>query len=189
MAGVTRNPRPLFVTTLPSAPSDGQEIYYQSTTAGTGGGATDTMATVGSVWHLRYRSASASAYKWEFVGGATTAHTDLSKKPASLTAYSQNVWTDIDNAVVVKAPLAGDYLATYSIQIYTSGFAGLKVGSTDSTLDATTTYSGTTWGTHSTSRVVTAAALDGVSVRYQPTSNVSSQRLGAMVSLTPIRVG
>ena len=188
MASVTRNPRPLFVTTLPAG-YDGQEVFYQSTTAGTGGGASNSMADVGAVWHLRYRDAGAAGKKWEFVGGATTAHTDLSKKPASLTAYSQNVWTDIDNAVVVKAPLGGDYLATYSIQIFTSGYAGLKVGSTDSTLDATTTFSNTSWGTQSTSRVVTAAALDGVSVRYQPFANVSSQRLGAMVSLTPIRVG
>lgn len=37
MATVTRNPRPLFVTALPAG-YDGQEVFYQSTTAGTGGG-------------------------------------------------------------------------------------------------------------------------------------------------------
>ena len=43
MASVTRNPRPLFVTALPAG-YDGQEVFYQSTTAGTGGGSTDTEA-------------------------------------------------------------------------------------------------------------------------------------------------
>ena len=40
MASVTRAAKAAatFVTTLPSSPTDGQEVFYQSTTAGTGGG-------------------------------------------------------------------------------------------------------------------------------------------------------
>ena len=47
-----------IVTSLPGSPIDGQIIYYNAD------------ATNGNVWHLRYRSASSSAYKWEFVGGS-----------------------------------------------------------------------------------------------------------------------
>jgi hypothetical protein len=50
--------RPPPVTSLPGSPVDGQEIYYIAD------------ATNGVVWQFRYRSASPSTYKWEFVGGA-----------------------------------------------------------------------------------------------------------------------
>jgi hypothetical protein len=46
-----------LVTSLPSSPVDGQVIDYVAD------------ATNGVVWRFRYRSASASAYKWEFIGG------------------------------------------------------------------------------------------------------------------------
>jgi hypothetical protein len=48
-----------LVSTLPGSPVDGQEVYYQDS----------QMAAIGAVWHLRYRAASASIYKWELVGG------------------------------------------------------------------------------------------------------------------------
>ena len=46
-----------LVTSLPTTPYDGQEVIYQAD------------ATNGINWHLRYRAGSASAYKWEFLGG------------------------------------------------------------------------------------------------------------------------
>src|SRR4051812_22380129 len=49
---------PARVTSLPVSPVDGQEVYYVAD------------ATNGVLWHLRYNAASASAYKWEFVGGS-----------------------------------------------------------------------------------------------------------------------
>ena len=102
MAGVTRNPRPLFVTALPTG-YDGQEVFYQSTTAGTGGGATNTMATMGLVWHLRYRSAASGSYKWEAIGGRSIQITHsgpgLFGPSVTETAYTAS-------GVI---PLAGDY--------------------------------------------------------------------------------
>ena len=112
MAGVTRNPRPLFVTALPTAPSDGMEVYYQSTIAGTGGGATDTMATTGAVWHLRYRAAGGT-YKWEFVGGAGLDVT-LTTAATAITATSP---TSLSTNPTLKLPLAGDY----QIEIFSNG--------------------------------------------------------------------
>lgn len=50
---------PALVSTLPASPYDGQEVFYLAD------------AAAGVVWHLCYRAASPSAYKWEFVGGAS----------------------------------------------------------------------------------------------------------------------
>ena len=48
----------LVVTSLPGSPTDGQECYFLAD------------ATAGVIWHLRYRSASGSSYKWEYLGGS-----------------------------------------------------------------------------------------------------------------------
>lgn len=105
MAQVSRNPRPLFVTALPSAPSDGMEVYYQSTTAGTGGGATNSMADVGAVWHLRYRSASSSSYKWEVIA-ASTLSAEVATSQTTTSGFPSALGTA---GPLVTAPLAGDY--------------------------------------------------------------------------------
>src|SRR4051794_15998509 len=47
----------VLVSALPSSPSDGQVVNYLAD------------GTNGIVWRLRYRAASGSAYKWEYVGG------------------------------------------------------------------------------------------------------------------------
>jgi len=85
---------PGTVTSLPSSPTDGQEVYYVAD------------ATNGVVWHLRYRAGSSSSYKWEFVGGAELrAEVATGETVAVGASY-------IDFATVgptVTAPLAGDY--------------------------------------------------------------------------------
>lgn len=96
-----------YVTSLPSSPVDGQIIFYQASGAGTGGGTTASMASIGAVWQLRYNAASSSAYKWEFVGGTTIFH-----HIDTYESLSAGVATYSDLATVgprVKAPLAGEY--------------------------------------------------------------------------------
>jgi hypothetical protein len=56
-AWIDLNAAPQLLSSLPSSPYDGQEIYYSAD------------PTNGVIWHLRYRSASAPPYKWELVGG------------------------------------------------------------------------------------------------------------------------
>ena len=125
MAGVTRNPRPIFVTALPSAPSDGMEIYYQSTTAGTGGGASNSMADVGAVFHLRWRSAASGSYKWEFVGGApiTDAQSNYTGYCVGAT-YTRTVSASTNTALPrLTVPLAGDYRVEIKTQGLTTSTA------------------------------------------------------------------
>lgn len=85
---------PIFVTALPTSPVDGMEVYFQNA----------AMATDGIVWHLRYRAASASTYKWEFVGGQPL-HTML----ATDTNLAGNVnWQAVGNPTIVL-PFTGDW--------------------------------------------------------------------------------
>lgn len=83
------------VTVLPSSPVNGQDCYFLAD------------ATNGIVWHLKYRAASASASKWEVVGGASlfaevvtaSNETTASTTYATLTTAGPNI----------TVPLAGDY--------------------------------------------------------------------------------
>jgi hypothetical protein len=89
-------------TALPSSPGDGESFYYIADT------------TNGVVWHLRYRSASASAYKWEFVGGQALTAQVVTEQSLGGTTGSY-----IDVATVgpsITNPLAGDYLIKWGMR-------------------------------------------------------------------------
>lgn len=81
---------PTLVSSLPVSPVDGQEIYFQAD------------GTNGIIWHLRYRAASASAYKWEFVGGADLATPVLGAIVVGTSTVALSGQT-------ITAPLAGEY--------------------------------------------------------------------------------
>jgi len=81
-------------TTIPTASLINGRIYmYEADT------------TNGVVWMLRYRSASASSYKWEFAGGRPLVSTVETQQTTTSGAY-------VDLATVgpqVTIPRAGDY--------------------------------------------------------------------------------
>jgi hypothetical protein len=85
-----------LVSALPGSPVDGMECLYQDA----------TLAAQGAVWRLRYRSASASAYKWEFVGGL-----DFFESGAVVEAEGSAVAYTVTLLEPVKftLPLSGDY--------------------------------------------------------------------------------
>ena len=155
---------PQFVTTLPSSPIDGTEVYYQSTIAGTGGGASDTMATTGAVWHLRYNASAAGSYKWQMVGGSeigvqsTTSPTDItSTSPVSLSTNP-----------VLTLPNAGDYRlevfangAGVSVAVK-SGF--LSIGFTGGMTETATVSGAATLGS-----ATATASIASISARYVKT--------------------
>ena len=100
---------------MPGSPVDGQEVYYQSTTAGTGGGASDTMATTGAVWHLRYNSSATGSYKWQFVGGGKVSNRVATQEFTSTT----NTYVDLATVgPVLTVPLAGDYFVQWGANHY-----------------------------------------------------------------------
>ena len=104
--GVEQSLTPIpVVTSLPTAPSNGQVIYYL---------ADDTN---GVVWTLKYRSGSASSYKWEFVGGSSLFST------ASGTTTTSGTLASISSPSIT-VPLSGDYRITF-------GFQGALFGATN----------------------------------------------------------
>lgn len=84
---------PARVTSLPTSPVDGQEVYYVAD------------ATNGVLWHLRYNAASASAYKWEFIGGGLLTR----NQSADGGAVSTGTFVEPPNGPTITFPLAGDY--------------------------------------------------------------------------------
>jgi hypothetical protein len=122
VAAVNAGTGPAVVASLPLAPTDGQEVYYVAD------------AVNGVIWHLKYRAASPSAYKWEYVGGQSMLSlAAIDMVPAATGA----TWTEPTTNVRVTVPLAGDYRIEYGL----SGGAnsavnmhmGVKLGAVDPT--------------------------------------------------------
>lgn len=82
------------VSALPVAPYDGQEIDFIAD------------AALGAVWRLKYRAGSASAFKWEFRGGASMYITSL--PGGSLVAANGYAGLNANN-LQMALPLNGDY--------------------------------------------------------------------------------
>jgi hypothetical protein len=96
-------------TTLPSSPVDGQDFYYV---------ADDTN---GVVWHFKYRSTSASSYKWEYVGGPPL----FAKIDTDETFTADSTYHDPTTAgPSVTIPLAGDWQAWGEAEVYTTSAVG-----------------------------------------------------------------
>lgn len=93
-----------LVTSLPSAPIDGQEIRYVAD------------ATNGVIWNLRYRAASSSPYKWEFIGGPPV----TTVSPVYPASQSNSSYTNITSGPTFTVPLSGDYIVNHwgNVDIY-----------------------------------------------------------------------
>lgn len=83
-----------LVTALPASPVDGHIVMYDT-------------GTDGVVWMLRYDAGSASAYKWQFVGGPPL--TDGIAQDNGKIAAAAFTRYDFTNPVGITLPLAGDY--------------------------------------------------------------------------------
>ncbi len=109
--------QPPVVSSLPAVAVDGQEIFYQNA----------TMAEAGVVWHLKYRAASTSAHKWEFVGGAA-----LYAEAPGLVTTTSAAYTALSEGPSVTVPIAGDYEIGVQARILTRGayyaIASPKIG-------------------------------------------------------------
>jgi hypothetical protein len=82
-----------LVSSLPTSPVDGQVIDYLAD------------ATNGMIWRLRYRAASASAYKWEFVGGS-----NLYTWNGTVVTLNSGAMVELTPLISIVLPLAGDYV-------------------------------------------------------------------------------
>jgi hypothetical protein len=100
-------PVPALVAALPATPFDGQEIYYLAD------------ATNGVVWHLRYRASSASAYKWEYLGGS---HLVSNQVSTACAMTATGAYTDFSDGLPTLAlPLTGDYIIDFGAEMSHTG--------------------------------------------------------------------
>ena len=171
-----------YVTTLPASPVDGQEVCYGADPAG------------GVIWRLRYRAASASAYKWEFVGGAALFAEDF----AAVGPVTSSSYIDMGNAFPVTVPLAGDYQVAWGARMAGATAtavisAAIKVGAA-ATVDANALDAqpaGANYyaaGQSSRSKRINAVAAAAV-LKMQHKVNVGSMTVAQRwLEATPIRV-
>ena len=112
-------PGPTYVTTLPTSPVDGQEIYYAAD------------ATNGVIWHLRYRSGGGT-YKWEFVGGSALRGEDNDFRAITNQTAFVSLPTD---PIAVSIPLAGEYAVLQTSQVLVpagaNNFGGISLAITN----------------------------------------------------------
>lgn len=140
-----------IVSALPGTPYDGQIIAYQSS----------GMATDGVVWLLRYRAGSASAYKWEYIGG-----TPLWAGVATGVATTSGTYADLaaSTGPDITLPLAGDYSIRH-------GFTGFGAAST------ATDIAGMSYAIGATAAVDADAAMASrVNVTTNPRMTVSREQ-------------
>lgn len=101
------------VTALPASPVDGQEIYYVAD------------ATNGVVWHLKYRTASASAYKWEFIGGtAILVRNDTTEAFAGGSGYQNSTTNSGITGPDLTIPLSGNYAVEFGAEMTNDNGSG-----------------------------------------------------------------
>lgn len=163
------------VSALPTNPVDGQEVYLQ------------VDATNGVMWHLRYRAASASAYKWEFIGGppltATTPDYDA--------IVSATLGVAAHDGPKITLPRNGDYIATFSADLRppTAVFAaaGIAWPGSGPTNDECIWASGLASATNST-EVRRDGVTAGVTTMHFASQSGSTLVGRRRVSIIPVRL-
>jgi hypothetical protein len=75
-------------------------------------------AANGIEWAFRYNAGSASAYKWEFTGGAPR----LAGPGGAISLNVSSTWTDLTSGPLLTAPRAGEYQAALSMFAQTTAF-------------------------------------------------------------------
>jgi hypothetical protein len=188
---------PERVTSLPSPAVDGQEVYFQSTTAGSGGGSSDTMSGIGITWHLRYRNTfngGNATYPWEFVGGGSISNEIETNQPTTGTHTTFQDLATVGPQVIV--PLAGWYRFTFSGNLeFTAGataaLVALKIGSAAVTSErlAQNNQASVVMGGGSLFREVATAGGLTCKVQYASAANVASSYAQRRLVVQPVRVG
>lgn len=175
---------PSYVTALPGSPFDGQEIYYQAD------------ATNGVIWHLRYRTASPSTYKWEYVGG-----TPLWQYLISVGA-NFNSTTVADPSIpgpTLTLPLAGDYSLGWGADFqWVSGSSFASVGpvvgtggttfidSADTTLNTTNNGQRLDYPAYVATGLAISTALR---LKFRVGSGLTVNIFSRYLAARPVRVG
>jgi hypothetical protein len=174
------------VTALPTSPVHGQEIEFIAD------------ATNGVRWRLRYNAYSASAYKWEMVGGS-----DLLGEVVADQGFSSTTYVDLGTVGPdITVPLAGDYDLTVGATFYSGAanvnglmsFTGTGLDNNVTPMDVRSTsfcppgaFVGDSKNNRQRLRGLTAGAL--LRAKYRLGAATASDFRNRYLNLRPVRVG
>lgn len=169
-------------TTLPSSPTDGQSFYYIAN------------ATDGVVWHLRYRAASASSYKWEFVGGHSLESSVATQESIAVGVVGANNYVDLATAgPSITLPLGGDYITDIQVLMWNSEVHFSRVApkyGNDAVVGADGPQSEGTWGKNQTGTYRKNALSASTIVKLQyAVGGGTGQFMRRVLRMRPVRVG
>lgn len=177
------------VAALPTTGQDGQVIRFLAD------------STNGVVWSFRYRSASGSSYKWEFLGGPGLTDTAAGSSTRTNTAYG--ALGDADGPSVTL-PLTGDYDVSFGAQEFSSNTNGqpayMSIGTSAPADDASAVmvynYNATganrddvTVSVCRTVRLTGLAASGVLAAYYRAGTGATVQAKYRWLSVIPVRVG
>lgn len=168
------------VTSLPVNPYDGQEIDYVADAAN------------GVVWRFKYRSASGSAYKWEFVGGPA-----LRALVSTLEGRNNAAFGALATAgPSVTVPLAGDYdvqvgsrmqAGSGSVAVHSYAVGG--TGAADADAAVVATAGGDSSCVSAVTRKTGVAAAAAIVSQYRNSGPSTCNYLNRWMAVFPVRVG
>jgi hypothetical protein len=151
----------------------------------------------GVVWTLRYRAASLSTYKWEFVGGAGLESFISTSESTSSTTYT-DLATVGPQVTIPTLPNGGDFDVTYGADVGTSTttfftwYVGLVVGGTvtHQPFFAVSEPNGNLDGAsiNQTVRLTGVASATLIKLQYK-ISGVGTFYADRFLQITPVRVG
>ena len=136
------------------------------------------MATVGAVWHLRYREAGASGKKWEVIGARGTGDSIGNGTIAQGETTASTSYTALTTAgPVVTLPLAGDYEVTLGFTGYNGNTSAVitmsyDIGGTgavdaDSVQIGQSNAAANAWATSTKTRVKTGLTAVTLTSKYK----------------------
>lgn len=173
-----------FWNALPTTPHDGMEINYVAD------------ATNGVVWHLKYRAADASSYKWNYIGGSELIA--VQDAVGTTTSSTFGAATSGATLTVPTVPLAGNYDVDVSAGFVATSIANTYVelavafdGETIGATHAASTYLTTTAGGAPLQRKRRGTLLVSTApkIGYNVSGGATASFYRRAVRIVPVRVG
>lgn len=172
--------RQSYGTTPPGSPSTGDIWVFPAD------------ATNGVNWVFRYNAGSASAYKWECIGGPQATASVATDE----TTASTGAWVNLaTNGPLITVPRAGDYEVFASADMYhsaSSAFisAGVSNGDTSATISLfkDLASSGASAVVMNFGKFTGIAASDVLKIRYKMDTAGTGHWRSRLIGVRPIRV-
>ena len=146
--------------------------------------------TAGVVWVFRYNAGSASAYKWEFVGGPPLYQEQTNFNGSDVTNSTVYIAPPTNAGPDITIPRAGDYDVLIGGQISGQGVLGYAIGGTaasdDDALSGMTTGNNYSAGITRRKTGLAAATLLATRIKNPPANSCTFLR--RRMSVTPVRI-